>query len=164
MHLTQRTRVNQNDIKPFGLQAGQSFWFTGGDFDDSRQAVQGAGQLAGGIISGAGSAAGGLAQGAGQASAPSIEQMLPQGLKANPIDYFTDSLLRTDAPAAPLTGDQSAGDYQRQISGILGNLLATGEISDADKTWLAKPWVKGLQINALNLITLDHLSVQSREK
>ena len=100
-------------------------------------AVQGAGQLAGGIISGAGSAAGGLAQGAGQAAAPSIEQMLPQGLKANPIDYFTDSLLRTDAPAAPLTGDQSAGDYQRQISGILGNLLATGEISDADKTWLA---------------------------
>ncbi len=94
------------------------------------------GQLAGGIISGAGSAAGGLAQGAGQAAAPSIEQMLPQGLKTNPIDYFTDTLLRTDAPTTPVPADQGAGDYQRQISGILGNLLATGQISDADKTWL----------------------------
>lgn len=90
----------------------------------------------GGIISGAGSAAGGLAQGAGQAAAPSIEQMLPQGLKTNPIDYFTDTLLRTDAPTTPVPADQGAGDYQRQISGILGNLLATGQISDADKTWL----------------------------
>ncbi|WP_338808942.1 hypothetical protein V2V90_00100 [Agrobacterium leguminum] len=67
-------------------------------------AVQGAGQLAGGIISGAGSAAGGPAQGAGQAAAPSIEQMLPQGLRTNPIDYFTDTLPRTDTPATPLDG------------------------------------------------------------
>lgn len=99
-------------------------------------AVQGAGQLAGGIVSGAGSAAGGIAQGAGQAAAPSIEQMLPQGLKANPIDYFTDTLLRTDTQTTLPQGDQGAGDFQRQISSILGNLLATGEISDADRTWL----------------------------
>lgn len=100
-------------------------------------AVQGASQLAGGIISGAGSAAGGLAQGAGQAAAPSVEQMLPQGLKTNPVDYFTDTLLRTDTPATAVPGDQTAGDFSRQVSGILGNLLATGQISDADKTWLS---------------------------
>ncbi|MCA1868498.1 hypothetical protein HW571_22745 [Agrobacterium genomosp. 3] len=99
-------------------------------------AVQGAGQVAGGLISGAGSAAGGLAQGAGQAAAPSIEQMLPQGLKANPIDYLTDTLLRTEAQPNQPQSDQNAGDYQRQIGGILGNLLSTGEISDADRTWL----------------------------
>ena len=99
-------------------------------------AVQGAGQVAGGLISGVGSAAGGIAQGAGQAAAPSIEQMLPQGLKTNPIDYFTDTLLRTDTQTTQPQGDQGAGDFQRQISGLLGNLLATGEISDADKTWL----------------------------
>ncbi|TQN63008.1 hypothetical protein FLX27_05455 [Agrobacterium tumefaciens] len=98
--------------------------------------VQGAGQVAGGLISGAGSAAGGIAQGAGQAAAPSIEQMLPQGMRANPIDYFTDTLLRTDAQATQPQGNQTAGDYQRQISGILGNLLTTGDISDADRTWL----------------------------
>ncbi|MBO0133562.1 hypothetical protein [Agrobacterium burrii] len=99
-------------------------------------AVQGAGQVAGGLISGVGSAAGGIAQGAGQAAAPSIEQMLPQGLKTNPIDYFTDTLLRTDTQTTQPQGEQGAGDFQRQISGLLGNLLATGEISDADKTWL----------------------------
>ncbi|NWJ27511.1 hypothetical protein [Rhizobium sp. RM] len=98
-------------------------------------AVQGTGQVAGGLISGAGSAAGGLAQGAGQA-APSIEQMLPQGLKANPLDYFTDTLLRAETQRNQSPSVQNAGDYQRQISGILGNLLSTGQISDAERTWL----------------------------
>lgn len=97
-------------------------------------AVQGVGQLAGGVVSGAGNAIGGVAQGAGQAAAPSIEEALPQGLKANPIDYFTDTLLRTDTPA--VNGDQNGADFQRQAGGILSNLLSTGEISDADRTWL----------------------------
>ena len=98
-------------------------------------AAQGMGQLAGGVVAGAGSALGGVAQGAGQAAAPSIEQSLPQGLKTNPIDYFTDTLLRTDTPA--LGADQNAADFQRQAGGILSNLLSTGDISDADKTWMA---------------------------
>ncbi|POO50694.1 hypothetical protein [Agrobacterium rosae] len=98
-------------------------------------AAQGVGQLAGGVVSGAGNALGGLAQGAGQAAAPSIEQSLPQGLKANPIEYFTDTLLRTDTPA--LNADPNSGDFQRQAGGILSNLLSTGEISDADKAWMA---------------------------
>ncbi len=98
-------------------------------------AVQGAGQLAGGVVSGAGNAVGGIAQGAGQAAAPSLEQSLPQGLKANPIEYFTDTLLRTDTPA--LNSDPNSGDFQRQAGGILSNLLSTGEISDADKAWMA---------------------------
>ena len=101
-------------------------------------AAQGAGQLAGGIVSGAGQAVSGLAQGAGQAAAPSVEQMLPQGLKTNPLDYLTDSLLRTDGQGSSVAGQeaQNLADFQRQISGILGNLLSTGEISDADRAWL----------------------------
>lgn len=100
--------------------------------------AQGAGQLAGGIVSGAGQAVSGLAQGAGQAAAPSVDQMLPQGLKTNPLDYLTDSLLRTDAQGNSVAGQeaQNLADFQRQISGILGNMLSTGEISDADRTWL----------------------------
>lgn len=93
------------------------------------------GQLAGGVVSGAGNAVGGIAQGAGQAAAPSIEQALPQGLKSNPIDYFTDTLLRTDAPA--LNTDPNGGDFQRQAGSILSNLMSTGEISDGDKNWMA---------------------------
>ena len=60
---------------------------------------------------------------------------MPQGLKSNPIDYFTDTLLRTDTPA--LNADPNSGDFQRQASGVLSNLLSTGEISDADKAWMA---------------------------
>ncbi|ERM02429.1 hypothetical protein Q644_16850 [Brucella intermedia 229E] len=100
--------------------------------------AQGAGQLAGGLASGAGQAVSGLAQGAGQAAAPSVEQMLPEGLKTNPLDYLTDSLLRTDGQGSSVVGQeaQNMADFQRQVSGILGNLLSTGEISDADRTWL----------------------------
>lgn len=96
--------------------------------------AQGTGQLAGGLVTGAGSAVGGIAQGAGQAAAPTIQQLLPQGLKTDPVDYFTDTLLRTDAQ--PAVGDQSAVEFQRQASGVLGNLLSTDEISDADRLWL----------------------------
>lgn len=100
--------------------------------------AQGAGQLAGGVISGAGQAVSGLAQGAGQAVAPSVDQMLPQGLKANPLDYITDTLLRTDGQGNTASNQQTQdiAAFQRQIGGILGNLLTTGEISDADRAWL----------------------------
>lgn len=96
--------------------------------------AQGAGQLAGGVISGAGSAVGGVAQGAGQAAAPSVEQMLPEGLKNNPLDYFTDTLFRTDNQT-PAGSDVAS--FQRQVTGILANLLRTGEISDKDRTWIS---------------------------
>ncbi|MEB3286685.1 MAG: peptide ABC transporter substrate-binding protein [Vampirovibrionales bacterium] len=33
----------------------------------------------------------------------------------------------------------------------------------AEKTWLLKPWVKGLEINALNLISLDHLKINRKQ-
>lgn len=103
-------------------------------------AAQGAGQLAGGVISGAGQAVGGLAQGAGQAAGPALDDMLPQGLQSNPMDYITDRLLRADgqSPAVTLQQDAEANmtDSQRQISGILVNLVRTGEISDPDRDYL----------------------------
>lgn len=102
--------------------------------------AQGVGQVAGGVISGAGQAVGGLAQGAGQAAGPALEDMLPQGLQSNPMDYITDRLLRADgqSPATTLAQDAQANmtDSQRQIAGILINLLRTGEISDQDRDYL----------------------------
>ncbi len=99
-------------------------------------AAQGAGQLAGGVISGAGSAVGGVAQGVGQAAAPTVNDMLPGGFKANPVDYFTDVLLRTDPQISQMDDTQNMAYTQRQVSGILGTLLSTGEISDGDRIWL----------------------------
>ncbi len=98
-------------------------------------AAQGAGQLAGGLISGAGSALGGAAQGAGQAAAPTLNQMLPEGLKSNPLDYFTDTLFRAQSQTSGAPTDPSAS--QRQVTSIFANLLRTGEISDADRNWIS---------------------------
>lgn len=101
-------------------------------------AAQGAGQLAGGLISGTGQAIGGLAQGTGQAAAPALEDMLPQGMQNNPLDYITDTLLRADGqtPVETMQQDANLSDTQRQIVGVFANIIRTGEISDADRAFL----------------------------
>lgn len=103
--------------------------------------AQGAGQLAGGVVSGAGQLVGGVVQGAGEAAGPSLESMMPQGLQSNPMDYITDTLLRpnTSRPMMSQSGDAGQDDAQQiagQISGILMNLLRSGEISDEDQDYL----------------------------
>lgn len=94
--------------------------------------AQGAGQLVGGVVSGAGQLVGGAAQGIGQAAAPALEDMLPQGMQANPLDYLTDSLLR---PAEPQQGSSDVA-LRREAAGIIMNLIRTGEISEADQAFL----------------------------
>lgn len=94
--------------------------------------AQGAGQLAGGALSGVGQAAGGLAQGVGGAANSSVDQMLPQDLKSNPIDYLVDSLMRPEGSAT--NGQpQDPASVERRLGGILVNVVRTGEISDADR-------------------------------
>ncbi|KFI28531.1 hypothetical protein CDV50_00750 [Haematobacter massiliensis] len=99
--------------------------------------AQGAGQLAGGVVSGAGQAVGGLVQGAGEAVAPAMQDMLPQGLQSNPMDYITDTLLRPgdQQPGFPGAANDPEAT-QRQIGGILMNIVQTGEISDEDRAFL----------------------------
>ncbi|MFH5773341.1 hypothetical protein ACHFJ0_03755 [Paracoccus sp. NGMCC 1.201697] len=103
-------------------------------------AVQGAGELAGGVVSGTGQAVGGLAQGAGQALAPTLEEVLPQGLQSNPLDYITDTLLRPQGQrplgGSPQDGGTDPAQSQRRIVGVLGNIVRSGEISDEDRGYL----------------------------
>jgi hypothetical protein len=81
----------------------------------------------------AGSAAGGIAQGAVSAAGPAVASMLPDQLGTDPTGYVTDTLLRpVQADADPA---QSA-DLARQSGAILANVIATGEISDADRAYL----------------------------
>lgn len=108
----------------------------------AQTAVEVAGTVAGGAAQGAGQLVGGIAQGAGQA-APALQDMLPEGLRSNPLEYMTDTLLRADGqpgatqPGAAQPGAATDADgTSRQITGVFGNLLRTGEISDADRAWL----------------------------
>lgn len=50
--------------------------------------------------------------------------------------------------------------YDEAQSILLVEDVAMAPSYQAEKTWLVKPWVKGMQVNALNLIMLDHLSVK----
>ncbi|MFD1881167.1 ATP synthase F0 subunit B [Paracoccus pacificus] len=98
--------------------------------------VSGAGQVAGGAISGAGQAIGGLAQGAGQAAGGGgLQDMLPGGMQANPIDYLADQLLR---PQPGATTNFSNEAIRRELGNILGNVIRTGELSEADRTYLVQ--------------------------
>lgn len=102
--------------------------------------TEGAGQVAGGLVSGAGQLVGGVAQGAGQAVAPTLSDMMPHGLQSNPIDYISNALLRANtnqpatAPGMPAAdnSDTSASD----VSGVLVNVVTTGEISEEDQNFL----------------------------
>lgn len=97
--------------------------------------AQGAGQLLGGALSGTGQALGGAAQGAASAAQPTLEDMLPEGLKANPVDYVVDEMVRPADGQAPVQPQDPAA-LQKQVGVILVNLVRTGEISDADKAVL----------------------------
>ena len=97
--------------------------------------AQGAGQLVGGAVSGLGQAAGGLAQGAGNA-APSFQDALPEGLKANPVDYIVDQMVRA-APNRQGSGQpQDPMAAQKQVGNILMNLVRTGNVSENDRLFL----------------------------
>ncbi|MBA4491683.1 hypothetical protein H1S04_13145 [Paracoccus sp. S1E-3] len=99
--------------------------------------VSGAGQVAGGAISGAGQAIGGIAQGAGEAAGgDSMQNMLPGGFQANPIDYLTDQLLRPQ-PGVTTTNFSNEA-IRREIGNIFGNVVRTGELSDADRAYLVQ--------------------------
>jgi hypothetical protein len=96
--------------------------------------AQGAGQLVGGAASGAGQAVGGAAQGAG-AVAPNLEDMLPQGMRSNPVDYLVDQMVRPADGAAPGQAPDPAAQ-QKEVAGIFMNLVRNGNIPDNDRVFL----------------------------
>lgn len=102
--------------------------------------VQGAGLLAGGLASGAGQLVGGVAQGAGQAVAPTLSDMMPHGLQSNPINYISNALLRANTNQPAATPDMPAADNSdasaSDVSGVLVNVVTTGEISEEDQNFL----------------------------
>lgn len=91
--------------------------------------VSAAGQAAATVTQAAGSAIGGAAQGALGAAA----QMLPSQAGADPAAFFGDTLLR---PTSPDAVNSTPEDIARQTASILGSVVMTGEISDADRAYL----------------------------
>lgn len=98
--------------------------------------VGGVGQVAGGVVSGVGQAAGGALQGAGQAAgSETLQDMLPEGIQQNPMDYITNRLLRPEETAPNAFSDEA---IQGEIAGIIGTVLRTGELPDDDRQYLIR--------------------------
>ncbi|MBC9247517.1 hypothetical protein H4P12_12545 [Paracoccus sp. 11-3] len=122
--------------------------------------VSGVGQVAGGAISGAGQAVGGLSQGAGEAAGTNgFQDMLPPGLQSNPIDYLTDQLLRPQQQTTPTTFSDEA--IRREVGNIIGNIVRTGELSDADRTYLVQALAARTQLSEQEINQRIDQSVQS---
>lgn len=98
--------------------------------------VSGAGQVAGGVVSGVGQAAGGALQGAGEAAnSDTVQDMLPEGMAQNPLDYISDRLLRPEENAPVSYSDEA---IRREIASIAGTVLRTGELADDDRDYLIR--------------------------
>jgi len=105
-------------------------------------AVTAVGSVAGGVAQAAGSAVGQVAGGVAQAAGAVATDDETQGLMA----YVNDTLLRptfdgaqdaaTTPTATPTDPANRPADLARQTGVVLGNVLRTGEIDDADRAFL----------------------------
>ncbi|MTH59070.1 hypothetical protein [Paracoccus litorisediminis] len=72
---------------------------------------------------------------AGQVHLPGFDDLLPDTIPNNPLDYIADSLLRADGPPPQLPQGEGI-EIRRQIIAVLVQLLHRGEISDEDAGFL----------------------------
>lgn len=92
--------------------------------------VTGAGQAVGAVAQAAGTAVGGVASGVANVAGAAI----PDAAKDDPTEYLSNQLLR------PQQVDPTAADpaqLTQQTGSIVANIYRTGEVSDADRAYLA---------------------------
>ena len=87
--------------------------------------------LTGVMNAGAGVAKATLATGGAAAAAASDGE---RGGAANPLNYFSDMLMRSDKPAS----DASAADSRAEVMRIMTTSMANGSLSADDRTYLAR--------------------------
>jgi hypothetical protein len=102
-------------------------------------AASAAGAVAGTVATTAGSVVGGVAEGAMSAAGA----MMPEEMTNNPVDYLSDSLLR---PAQVAPGTTDTAETARATASILGNVAMTGEVSDAERSYLISAVVANTDI------------------
>ncbi|WP_353255003.1 hypothetical protein [Burkholderia anthina] len=86
------------------------------------------------VASGTAKAGATLAGAGAGAAAGVVGHIAPAGADHGSLDYFTDTLLRPNDPAAV----GSPADVHQEISRILARSLVNGNLDDADQTYLVK--------------------------
>ncbi len=88
----------------------------------------------GNVAAGVGKAAVDVASGAASGAMNAAGAMVPDAVKADPMAFVTNSMLR---PASVTPGEGNDGTTADAAS-VLGNLATTGEISDPDRAYLVQ--------------------------
>lgn len=97
-------------------------------------AATAAGSVAGTVATTAGSVAGSVLGGVAEGAAAAAGEMVPEAVQQDPVAYLSDSLLRPDQVAAD---GFDAAETARRTATILGNVALTGEVSEAERAYLA---------------------------
>ena len=135
-------RDGLNGLAVWGVGIIVSVIFVTGAVSTSLSAVGSVASAAGSVVQTAatvaGDVAGGAAQGAVEASAGQADAAETSALP-NPMDFITSTMLRPNQVAAPTTGAASTptADFSADAGVILANVGMTGEISDAERSYLA---------------------------
>lgn len=133
------TRDGINGLVVWGLGMLVTAWMAAGAIGGLASAV---GTAAGAGAQAVGPAMGGAAQGAGAALGAAAEGAAAEGGEGGVLDYLNATLMRPalgeTTPGAGLTGAPAPDDAElaRQTGAVLGNVLRSGEISDADRAFL----------------------------
>lgn len=85
-------------------------------------------------VEGAGQAAGAVANAV--PSVPTMEEMLPEGLQSNPMEYINSTLLRGSEMQLPEGTAQADDPLSDETRAILFETLRTGELSQQDREYL----------------------------
>ena len=94
-------------------------------------AASAAGSVVGAVATTAGSVAGGVAEGALSA----VGAVVPDAVAADPMGYVGDALLRPAQVAGGAT-PADPGAIAASTAAILGNVMTTGEVTDAERAYL----------------------------
>jgi hypothetical protein len=88
---------------------------------------------AGAVVGSVAQATGSVLAGAASGTITAAASMMPQDANVNPMDYLNRTLLR---PTTPATAPADPATMAGETAAILGNVLKTGEISDAERAYL----------------------------
>lgn len=133
-----------NGLVVWGLGILVTTWMAAGAISGAASLVGTAATATGnaisGVAQGAGSALGGVAQGLAQAAGAVVPDDVDDGV----LDYLNSTLMRpavdgvsqSDGATTPATPSMDDAELARQTGVVLGNVLRTGEISEADKEFL----------------------------
>lgn len=127
-------RDGVNGLIVWGLGIVVSIMLLGAAASTTVSAVGTAATAAGSVLGAAATTAGAVVGNAAEGALSAAGAMVPEAAAKDPMSFVSDTLLR---PAQVTPGATGADDTARQTAAILGNVMMTGEITDAERGYLA---------------------------